>query len=397
MVCSGFDNAFNPDVSGGLHAGDGAPDFVFNRRGKSVYIPNIQRRLFTPTTLSDVSDPIIYAGPLNHHFGHFIAESCHRLWYALSEDTDRRIAYCTVRSGFGMKSWAQDFLGILGLLDRIFLIDEPVLLRNVIVPEPGKVLGGRAPDWYLSWHNRESPLRHARRNQDTPKRIAVMRGHMPTGRIIGEANLERHLKNAGFYLMRAENYSINDQISFYQGAEKIIFTEGSAFHMLEMLPTLSAEVIVLSRRYFGHRLADEALRGKVKSLSVFRDIVSLPPVGSDGKFLAPAWMHANDALRFLSDHGFIGSLDADVFAAGEPRYGAGVLEDLIAFVQSRMVTHNRGRPVATKSVLSEALRLLHDGLAFHTTKFGELGSSSLAVESAQFASECLKRQIATYP
>jgi len=396
VLCSGFDNAFNPDVSGGLHVEHGVPTFVFNRRGKSVYIPTNQKLAPKNTASKIIQDPVIYAGPINHHFGHFIAESCHRLWYALSEDTDRRLAYCSVRSGFGIKLWAQEFLAILGLLDRVFLIDEPVLLRDVIVPEPGKVLGGHASDWYLDWHNRESPLRDVRSDQDKPKRLAVTRGHMPTGRLIGEATLERRLENLGFHLMRAENYSIRDQISFYQSAEKIIFTEGSAFHMLEMLPSLSADVIVLSRRYFGHRLADEALRGKVKSLSVFRDIVSLSPVGNDGKFLAPAWMHVDDALRFLSDNDFIAATDANRSATGEPRHQAEMLEDLLAFVRNRMVTHNRGRPVTTQSVLAEALRLLDDGLAFHATRFREPASASQAVKSARYASEWLNRQISTH-
>ncbi|MBR0680550.1 glycosyltransferase family 61 protein [Roseomonas eburnea] len=378
IACKPFNDPYNTAIRGGPDFPSTAPDFVFNRRGRDLYKPKESNR--NDLALASASIAVkkaIYGGPLNHHFGHFMAESTHRLWYAISEDLESPVLFFAIRNHIrDLQIWASEFFQLWGLRNRIRIVTSPTLVNELIVPEPGKILGEPNKPWYLSWLNEKCPVKISDR-ADLPSHLAVTRGHMKTGRFIGEQQVEGILSKNGYFIFRPEKHSIEDQIRHYTSAERIIFTEGSAFHALETIPRVKADICIISRRYFGHRLASHSLQEKCNSLTIFQDIVSLPPVGRDGKFLAAAWIDPNSVVSFLKEYGFLSKECCfQNYITNDYNLDDIIMKDFLDFVQERLRTQH------IDFSIDIPLRLLAEGISVHENKFS---NHSASLQSARRA------------
>jgi len=264
------------------------------------------------------------AGPAVAHFGHMLGEFLHRLWL-LREDPSLTPAFVATARLRAIPAYVTDWLRLIGARAPV-LLAAPTRLAEAVVGEPGRLLGRESSAAYGRFLGEMLPPDLLRPTGEAP-RLAILRGHLQTGRCIGEAWLEPFLAREGYRILRPEALDLAAQIAALAGAERIVMSEGSAMHLLDVLPPVRAEVAVLARGP-GSTLTRHCLSGKVARLALFRPRFM---IGS----LDPAHPRSN-AIAFLEPHDFLAFLAAEGFIRHVPPRGfleePGLLEaDLAAY------------------------------------------------------------------
>lgn len=81
---------------------------------------------------------VVYCGYLVHHWGHFLIEAVARLWYFLEYDNetiDKYIFFTDYNKEISLTGNYKEFLELLGIYDKIEIINKPTTYRCVIIPE----------------------------------------------------------------------------------------------------------------------------------------------------------------------------------------------------------------------------------------------------------------------
>lgn len=379
---------FSAQCSGRVRLPRDAPDFAFERRAGTVFRGPDPDPAFAEAAFRDAPrlGRLVLGGVTWTHFGHFLAESIHRLWAAQRGDhAGLPVVFLAQRPGQRLAPWALDLLRLHGLAERVIELDGPAHAALLHIPEPGTRLGAFAEPWYLDLQA-SALAALARPGPGGPARIAVLRDHLGTGRLVGEGLIAAALEAAGYTLLRPETMGIADQMRLYAGAGHIVFSEGSALHLLEAMPPLRARVAVLCRRHSGARLAGHALRGRVEELVTFEDILALPPAGRDANHRAAAVLAPSAVLRFLADRGFLAGPSHTAAPSDAP---APLLADLIRLVAGRLPPAERaGAPAAARD-------LLRRGLARHRERFGNTGPGPSPGPTAAALAEAMLADRAT--
>ncbi len=80
---------------------------------------------------------VVYCGYLINHWGHFLLEAVSRLWYYIEKDSGNEKYVFIVKDGEepSISGNYRRFFELLGIQDRIELINTPTQFSEVIVPE----------------------------------------------------------------------------------------------------------------------------------------------------------------------------------------------------------------------------------------------------------------------
>jgi len=222
----------------------------------------------------------VYGGVLHEHFGHFVAESVHRLWLLrLLVGQNAWVAFHVgVRRGVfrtRMPDYVVDVLSALGAPpERLLFIDRPMRFARIYFPKQGRYLG--RPE-IISGYSETFFGRHA---DNIGKRLYISRStYLSKGSYFGERLVERTLAANGFEVIYPESLAPTRLVQAFREASEIVFAEGSAIHLLEICGRISARVLVVMRR-------------SDKFLSIFEPVLS--SVVSDYDFYKPS--HIVDSL-----------------------------------------------------------------------------------------------------
>lgn len=197
----------------------------------------------------------LWGGVLWMHFGHFLVESSARFW-AL-DHVDEKIDGILfvprrVKNGSDVAGFQRDFVKLMdGDLD-IACAGTPETVERLIVPGQGFGLGAMS----VGTEEYRDVMRKRLGKDIAPdgsKRLYISRSKLPPGRgnLIGEADLEANLSEAGYTIYHPEKHDLNHQIATYKAAEKVIAAEGSALHLLAMVAHPDAQVAIVVRRPSG--------------------------------------------------------------------------------------------------------------------------------------------------
>lgn len=142
--------------------------------------------------------------------------------------------------------------------------------------------------------------RNAAINLDYPagnnKRIYVSRAGQQRGIIAGEAYIEDFLNTRGYIVIRPENHTLREQLTLYQNASELIFSEGSALHALQLLGHLHCRIMVLVRRP-NRRFIQRILSSRTPEVRYVDNIsLFMPGLSSDGKSWQPTGISILDSL-----------------------------------------------------------------------------------------------------
>ena len=186
-------------------------------------------------------EPVVYAGVIFPHYGHFVMENISRLW---TEEISRyptiKLLYSDTHRDALKAGYVAEFFAALGIsLDRIVTFSKPTRLRSVLVPHQSCFLRGEAyPNHVrLPRHVAEAMLGGIRPTlSDTPaylSRTQFKPGLMANDRRLTNENvLEAALRNEGVAIYYPERMTLAEQVRAINNHRWVIGTRGSAFHTL---------------------------------------------------------------------------------------------------------------------------------------------------------------------
>lgn len=248
-----------------------------------------------------IEGPVIYAGPIWYHFGHFVTDCVHRLWPRLiyPELARAKVAYhWNWKRTKPFPDWAIEILGFFKIsVDDVLFIDRPMSFQELYLPHQGRIPCG--PEQFPGYDQFVSELTTNTGDRFTSQSIYFSRAEVGTASLIGERILEEILASAGFAIHYPEKTSISETIARLRAANIIIFAEGSAIHNLELCGPINAEVFVISRRIgsrsrFGRLLDDLTARS-----FIYENITPLFPLEWDMARDTPAYQSAPAVLDLM--------------------------------------------------------------------------------------------------
>jgi Glycosyltransferase 61 len=280
-----------------------------HRRSRHSRIAHISKFSDEQQTIAaqDVPGTVVYGGPLFAHFGHFLAESLHRLWPVFADPAlaQARIAFHSFTFGrppVSMAPWMVDVLAYLNIdASRCIMIDRPMRFEKLVVATQGSVLGqGPCSPRYLDLFPPRLCLANLPHGREMRSLYVSRSRHAYSGSYLGEELIESVLaEQAGFDVVYPEDHRVVDLIAMFVAAPVIVFSEGSAMHVLELCGRLEASIFVICRRdassvseaFFGCLLRQLARR-----VEFFGGGTALIPLDWEPTRSQPAWQNASAML-----------------------------------------------------------------------------------------------------
>jgi hypothetical protein len=316
-----------------------------------------------------LSGEYIYAGPLYHHFGHFLAEFVHRI--LPSHQTFGPHPFILLASKGANKNfdkiptWIRQILEFLGITpNNCIIINQDTEVETLHVAETGSHLGAYAESSYLDFlkdFSRNRIQDYAGRWPSHRKIYVSRSGIEHGGNFLGERYLEALLRDVGYHIMKPETLSFAHQAWLYMHAEEIIFCEGSACHGCELFGSGTlGRVFLLAKRELNTFTRVLRPRSREFHASHGHPIVGTLGRNQDGVPLAHVGVHLLDPpplIKALHEGGFadlrttfsrdayLKAASADLLAyirfhllrdakAAEPALGPADIADLTAAYQN---------------------------------------------------------------
>lgn len=223
-----------------------------------------------PKSTQAMSGPMVWAGVLDSHFGHLIAEHLSRLPQSLQERPNDFYLFGLEpkQDEKDVQNWIWQILEWYGLArDKVCLVTEPLQVGDLYVAPQREILGAFVPESaYLDLMDKIT-----RRNalpQVASHVTYVGRGGMVArgfGGHAGEGYLMQVLARAGVQVIDPAALSIRNQLAAYNGAQVLIYAEGSAIYGRCLLGRADQDIHVFRRRR-GRDLGQFNLRARCNRL-----------------------------------------------------------------------------------------------------------------------------------
>lgn len=351
-----------PIYAGGLVNPLKYPRFCrHNRRGRPVNAStSLTGHLLALT--DEEGRPFVFGGVYQSHFGHCIAEFVHRLWILQKPE----YAGCTVlfvaRSAhLPPAPYFEDLMRYLGV-EKWCILDQPHLVPELVIAQQGKEIKRKAHAEYMSFLAHRA-TRNGLFKSDLHDKVAFLRGHMQSRRLLGEQHLAEYLSKQGYLVYRPEQHPIKHQLQTLSNAKRVVISDGSACHLFDLLPPIDAEVFFLSRNKRA-TIAKTSIRWKVRKLHVFNDVISLIiPNNKEGmpqKTRGLLYACLEEVVERLKEAGFV---DPEA----EPIESTPYFEDMRAYVESRAL--GLGKAISSNDIAIELLaNRIHESALGHCGK-----------------------------
>ena len=179
-------------------------------------------------------EKVVYCGFFNKAWGHFLTEVVSRLWYALKND-DTVDSYVFIEEKDGNKQFSGnylEFLKMLGIADKVRIINKPTRFKTVVVPEEGLVYDEYYTDEFIKMYefvNQKGLSRYKGPKYDKvffSKRkceISIMSN-------LNEKFLDKFFEKNGYKVFYPERLSLIDTIGLIQNAEYLCGISSSLVH-----------------------------------------------------------------------------------------------------------------------------------------------------------------------
>ena len=195
----------------------------------------------------DRLDSGVWCGHVHRHFGYLLSRFATRIAVSAARHPEKFLLFA-VRPNADIDLIPGFFWDIVSALgakkENVRFINKPTLVKELTVyAQAERHYNGRPSRSYLELLNSlRPPIRKCYRA------IYFSRANYLKGGIAGERYLEEVMREIGVVVVRPEEYPLEKQIAFCRQAETLIFAEGSAVHLLQLVGTGIGDVIILNRR-----------------------------------------------------------------------------------------------------------------------------------------------------
>ena len=257
--------------------------------------------IYNPTEYGGVvssNETVVYCGYFYKAWGHFLTEVVSRLWYALKNDKNVDY-YVFIDSLDGNKKFSGnylEFLKLLGIADKVRIINRPTKFKKVIVPEEGLVYNDYYTQEFIDLYrfiNKKGLELYSGKKYE---KVFFSKRRLP---ISAESNLnekilDNYFKKNGYSIFYPEKLSLIDTIGILQNAECFAGIASSLLHN-QLFGTSSQTTICIEKQAFYNPY--QVMVAKITDCkTVFIDACrSIFTVGSAGPFIF-------DYTRFLDQY-----------------------------------------------------------------------------------------------
>ncbi|NVO25471.1 glycosyltransferase 61 family protein [Donghicola mangrovi] len=222
----------------------------------------------------------LYGGPLKMHFGHFIIDALPRL-YAYDQSYDGVVFSCFQNEKF-TPGFIFEFCELAGVpKEKVFFLRTSHLVQSLDFPFPGLRAGMMPESWYLKWLEKHFPP-----DSTIPEPFLFYgRTHLANkGSLIGEGYFSKMLQDNGFVYTRPEDSpSIRSQVAMITRAKKIVFTEGSAIHGIDLCGSVGNSIFMIPRRPRGDLIFGPSISSRASFFYLGHSATIVRTVGRNGK------------------------------------------------------------------------------------------------------------------
>ncbi|EAZ93329.1 hypothetical protein CY0110_16077 [Crocosphaera chwakensis CCY0110] len=200
---------------------------------------------------SFIEEPLVWCGPIVDHFGHQIADFSTRLLHSKHILPKAKFVFSAKNpyyfDFFNTPSFFREILNWYNISpNQVKIISQPCIAKELSVAPQSEQLNNLGPSQeYLDLLDCLVEKQLIKK----PKQgtIYISRAGMNI-RFAGEVYLEQLLRKINVKIIRPETMNLKTQLSEYESSERLIFSEGSAIHGIQLLGRCINEVQVLNRR-----------------------------------------------------------------------------------------------------------------------------------------------------
>jgi len=216
---------------------------VMDADGQYVELSGIRERLqhAYPVQNPEYRDErVIYCGYLVRQWGHFLIEATARLWYVLKNmaTTERLIFVTEEDAEYKLKGNYKEFFELLGICDRIEIINRPIRFREVVVPQ----IGYNRRRFYSEGF--KAVFQHISNQIQTPSdwsacdKVYLSRAHLKgiDKRELGNKMLDNYFLNNGYRVVYPEELSLSELILLLRNCKECASISGTLPHNLLFAP-----------------------------------------------------------------------------------------------------------------------------------------------------------------
>lgn len=265
---------------------------VVSDNGKYIEASAINRRVQNSYDFTDekfIDKKVVYCGYLINHWGHFLIEAISRLWYFLENDKsiDKYVFFINKDETREIQGNYKEFFELLGIGEKIEIINTPTRYREVIVPE----LGYKWRDYFSQNYKNifETIAQNINVNPDWQKyeKIFFTRSRLPKAHDMefGIEAIDSFFVNNGYELISPERISLSQLIYLIRNANVCASVSGSLPHNL-LFAKDGQKLTIIERVTMNNEIQVDVNRIKKLDVTYIDANVALYPVDMSGPFIA---------------------------------------------------------------------------------------------------------------
>lgn len=258
-------------------------DLLFGRGGvisetnEYVHLSAINGRIqhsYKYSTSSFINEKVVYCGYLVNQWGHFLIEAVARLWYFLKEDNatiDHYVFFLQSNEKRVISGNYREFFELLGIWNKISIINQPTQYREVIVPELGYNRTVNYTEQYKSIFSKIADnvlyQKTLAKGPINCSKIFFSRSQMKNinKREFGLEIIDNYFTKNGYKVLYPEKISLAELIRYIKEAEEIAMYSGSVHHNI-LFADDNKRVILIERNVINNEIQVDINRMKNASV-----------------------------------------------------------------------------------------------------------------------------------
>ena len=274
---------------------------VVDGDGNYVPLSSIKQRVegaYPVQNARFVDERVVFCGYLVNHWGHFLIEGVSRLWYYLTHpaDVDRYVFISEIGGVTQAKANYLAFFELLGISDKLQIINEPTRYRSVIVPQ--RAYGYR--EYYTQEYKQtfEAVAQAALAQKEKyliNDKIFFSRSRFPKAQAYeaGLDMLDDYFARNGYEIVYPEQMGLAEMICRIRGAKICASESGSTPHNM-LFAADGQKLIVVERQSVINNVQSDIDAVKALDVMYIDGHYTIYPVPAGG---GPFFLAYNDLFR----------------------------------------------------------------------------------------------------
>lgn len=224
---------------------------------------------------------VVYCGYLVRHWGHFLVEAVSRMWYFLENDNtiDSYVFFVDTNEQRELKGNYREFFELLGVLDKIEIINTPTEYKEVIVPE----LGYKWRQYYSDNFKKifDAVANNIKINNEWQKNERIFFTRSKLNKVanteFGLDMLDDFFEKNNFKIISPEKISLSEMIFYIRNAQTCASVSGSLPHNM-LFGADNQRLIIVERNIYNNEIQVDVNRIKKLNTIYIDSNIAIYPV-----------------------------------------------------------------------------------------------------------------------